>query len=226
MRLSVVIPARNEEDTLPALLAALHAQSRPADEIIVVDNASTDDTAAVARQLGARVLSCPQPGVARARQLGLECAVGEWVVSTDADSQPEPGWLAALEDALTPGTVALYGPLQLLPLAGRVGPLGAALSGVGYRAFLHVMAGLGRPNCAGANMACARAAALLVGGYPAVEAREDVLLGLALRRLGTVAYVPGALVHTSARRLERGWGPFLWQHIRSLAGRTSGYFES
>ncbi|WP_425146461.1 glycosyltransferase [Deinococcus sp.] len=227
MRLTVVVPARNEEQSLPALLAALHAQTRPADEIIVVDNGSRDRSAQVAAQGGARVLSCPTPGVAYARQMGLAAALGDWIASTDADSLPAPDWLARIEQGVQarPGTVALYGPMQFLPLAGRVGPLGARLSGIGYRAFLGVMAALGQPNCAGANMACSRAAALLAGGYPPTLAREDVLLGLALQRLGAVRYLPDMWVHTSARRLNRGWGPFLWTHIRNLAGRTSGYFD-
>jgi glycosyltransferase involved in cell wall biosynthesis len=222
---SVIIPARNEAEILPALLQALQAQTRRPDEIIVVDNASSDDTARVAASLGARVLHCPRKGVAHARQMGLEAARGEWIASTDADSQPETGWLAALEAAIQSNTVALYGPMQFLPLRGKVGPVGARLSGVGYRAFLGMMAALGQPNCAGANMAFSRTAALLAGGYPEVEAREDIVLGLALKRLGAVRYVPGARVHTSARRLNRGWGPFLGQHIRNLAGRTSGYFD-
>jgi glycosyltransferase involved in cell wall biosynthesis len=222
---SVIIPARNEGPALPALLQALHAQSRQPAEVIVVDNASTDDTAAVAASLGAKVLHCPVRGVAHARQLGLDAAAGDWIASTDADSLPEPGWLAALNAAVQPGVVALYGPMQFLPLPGRVSPQAAQLSGVGYRAFLGVMDRLGQPNCGGANMAFSRTAALLVGGYEMVEAREDILLGLALKGLGEVRYVPGARVHTSARRLDRGWGPFLRQHIRNLAGRTSGYFD-
>ena len=163
--------------------------------------------------------------MAYARQLGLEAATGDWIASTDADSWPETGWLEALETAMRPGTVALYGPMQFLPLPGRVSARAARLSGAGYRVFLGVMAALGQPNCGGANMAFSRGAALLVGGYPAVEAREDILLGLALKRLGRVQYAPEARVHTSARRLDRGWGPFLQTHIRNLAGRTSGYFD-
>jgi glycosyltransferase involved in cell wall biosynthesis len=210
---------------LPALLLALKSQTRPPAEIIVVDNASSDDTAQVAARHGARVLHCAQRGVAHARQMGLEAAAGDWIASTDADSLPEPSWLAALEVAITPGTVALYGPMQFLPLPGRVSEGAARLSGAGYRAFLGVMAALGQPNCGGANMAFSRTAALMAGGYPPTEAREDILLGLALKRLGRVRYAPGARVHTSARRLNRGWGPFLWTHIRNLAGRTSGYFD-
>ena len=225
MRLSVVIPARDEEENLPGLFAALAAQTRLPDEVVVVDSASRDRTAQLAASLGARVLRCDLPGVALARQTGLEAARGEWVVSTDADSRPGPGWLAALEEAITPGTVGLYGPLELLPLPGRVPPRLARASRHGYRAFLGLMAAMGRPNCAGANMACSRAAALLAGGYPQVEAGEDVRLGQALARLGKVGYVPGALVLTSARRLERGWRPFLWQHLKNLAGRPSGYVD-
>lgn len=222
---SVVIPARNEAETLPGLLAALRAQTVPPFEIVVVDNASSDDTAQVAAAHGARVLHCARRGVAHARQMGLEHAAGDWIASTDADSLPEPGWLAALEEAVHPGTVALYGPMQFLPLPGKVSAETARLSGHLYRLFLGAMAAAGQPNCGGANMAFSRSAALLAGGYPDTEAREDILLGLALKRLGQVEYVPNAWVHTSARRLSRGWGPFLWQHIRNLAGRTSGYFD-
>lgn len=222
---SVVIPARNEAETLPALLLALKAQRLQPAEIIVVDNASSDATAQVAAGHGARVLHCAERGVAHARQMGLEAATGEWIATTDADSVPESDWLWALDQAALPGVAGLYGPMQFLPLPGHVSPPAARLSGLGYRAFLGVMAALDRPNCGGANMAFSRMAALMVGGYEDVEAREDILLGAALGRLGEVAYVQGALVHTSARRLGRGWGPFLGQHIRNLAGRTSGYFD-
>lgn len=220
MRMSVVVPARDEEERLPALLAALAVQRRPPDEVIVVDNASRDHTAGVARAWGARVVACPRPGVAQARQAGLLAATGDWIASTDADSRPESDWLARLE-AHTADAVALYGPLRF----SEVSPLSAQASEWLYRAFLGLSARAGRPNLAGANMAFSRAAALAVGGYPAVEAREDVLLGLRLMQLGPVRYLPGALVHTSARRLRRGWGHFLWQQARSLSGQTAGYFD-
>ncbi|MDL2345813.1 glycosyltransferase family 2 protein, partial [Deinococcus sp. MIMF12] len=105
-----------------------------------------------------------------------------------------------------------------------VPPLVAAASGAGYGAFLRVCEAAGRPNLAGANMAYSRAAAGLAGGYPDVEALEDVRLGLALARLGEVAYVPGAGVGTSARRLSGGVLPFLWRHLLNLSGHTRGYF--
>ncbi|MFN3178822.1 MAG: glycosyltransferase [Thermus sp.] len=219
MRISVVIPAHNEEAFLPKALQAVLAQTLPPFEVVVVDNASTDRTREVAEAFGVRVVYCPQKGVAYARQAGLLAARGEWVAMTDADSIPLPTWLQSLarnaQDA-----VALYGPLRFY----GVSPWTAWVSEWGYRAFLNFMALLGKPNLAGANMMFLKEAALRVGGFPEVEAREDVLLGWKLRRMGRVRYVPEALVLTSPRRLKGGWGRFLVQQVRNLLGDPRGYF--
>jgi len=77
VRVSVVIPARNEEAYLPSALEAVLAQTLPPFEVIVVDNASTDRTREVAEAFGARVVFCGRKGVAYARQAGLLAARGE-----------------------------------------------------------------------------------------------------------------------------------------------------
>lgn len=218
-RFSVVIPARNEEAFIGGALEALARQTLSPHEVIVVDNGSTDATAEIAQRYGARVVVCPTPGVAAARQAGLEAATGEWVASTDADSLPQPQWLEALARHAE-GAVALYGPMAFYGLR----PWEEWASEWAYRLFLRLMAALGKPNLAGANMAFRREAALEVGGYPPVHAREDVLLGLALQKRGQVRYVPEAMVRTSARRLKKGLLPFLVQQLRNLSGRTEGYF--
>ena len=217
---TVVIPARNEAAYLPLTLRALERQTHAPAEVVVVDNASRDATAQLARAWGARVVSCEVPGIAAARQAGVDAARTGWIASTDADSLPAPDWLERFADAATPGRVALYGPMRFC----GVSPTAAQLSELGYSAFLHACRLAGRPNLAGGNMAFSRAAALLAGGYPAVEAYEDVLLGRALERLGEVKYVPGALVETSARRLSGGLLPFLWRHLLNLSGHRRGYF--
>ncbi|WP_041436263.1 glycosyltransferase family 2 protein [Thermus oshimai] len=219
MRISVVIPAHNEEAYLPAALEAVRAQTLSPLEVLVVDNASTDRTREVAEAFGARVVYCPRKGVAHARQAGLLAARGEWVAMTDADSRPLPHWLEALAEKAE-GAVGVYGPLRFY----GVSPLEAALSEWGYRAFLHLMALLGRPNLAGANLMVLKEAALKAGGFPEVEAREDVLLGYKLRALGPLRYAPRALVLTSARRLKGGWGRFLLRQLRNLMGDPRGYF--
>lgn len=80
---------------------------------------------------------------------------------TDADSLPTPRWLERLAHK-APGAVAVYGPLRFY----GVSPLEAAFSEWGYRAFLNLMALLGRPNLAGANMMVLKEAALKVGASP------------------------------------------------------------
>lgn len=221
MRISVVIPARNEEQFIVGCLQALKGQTLPPDEIIVVDNGSTDRTVELAAGMGVKLVNCPTPGVAVARQAGLEAATGDWVATTDADSRPIAGWLEALRPHMEQ-SVALYGPLRMFGLPAWQ----EELTELGYGVFLKLMQLLGRPNLAAANMAFHRKTALEVGGYPLVEAREDVLLGWSLMTRGPVRYVRDALVLTSARRVRGGWFNFLLQQARNLSGNSSGYFAA
>ena len=98
-QLSIVIPARNEEQNLPTLLRSLAAPSIRPREIIVVDDASTDRTAEVTREFDARVVnSQPLPegwhGKTWACHQGAQAATGEWLLFLDADTWFEPEGLA------------------------------------------------------------------------------------------------------------------------------------
>ena len=94
MKISVVVPAFNEERLLPASLRAVRAaiaafEARGwACELIVCDNNSTDRTAEIARAEGAKVVFEPFNQIARARNAGAAHANGDWLVFVDADSQP------------------------------------------------------------------------------------------------------------------------------------------
>jgi glycosyltransferase involved in cell wall biosynthesis len=92
--ISVVIPAYNEQDFLGPCLKTLQYQSTDIEyEVIVVDNNSSDNTAKVAEEYGARVVYQPIQGVCAARQAGTEAAKGEIVISTDADATFHPDYL-------------------------------------------------------------------------------------------------------------------------------------
>ena len=96
MRLSVIVPAFNEEKCLqqylPRSIESLkqHQQQIGAWEIIVCDNNSTDNTAAIAESLGAKVIHEPINQIARARNTGASIASGEWLLFVDADSCLSP----------------------------------------------------------------------------------------------------------------------------------------
>ena len=93
VRVSVVIPVKNDSAELARCLAALASQSRPADELIVVDNDSTDDSARTAKAAGATVISCVEPGIPAASSRGYDAATGDLILRLDADCIPPTSWI-------------------------------------------------------------------------------------------------------------------------------------
>ena len=94
VKISVIIPAFNEEKLLPSAIAAVSA-AMPAftergwiTELIVCDNNSTDRTGEVARSAGAQVVFEPVNNISRSRNTGVAAATGDWLLLLDADSRP------------------------------------------------------------------------------------------------------------------------------------------
>jgi 4,4'-diaponeurosporenoate glycosyltransferase len=111
-RLSIIIPARNEELNLPTLLRSLAAQPGRPGDIIVVNDASTDRSAEVARQFGAHVItSQPLPngwrGKTWACHQGVQAAKRELLLFVDADTWFEPGGLARALSAYNSGALSI-----------------------------------------------------------------------------------------------------------------------
>jgi len=109
-RLSVVVPARNAERTLGRVLEALARELSADDEVLVVDDGSTDATVAVARAAGARLVHCRSTGSAgAARNAGWARARGDVVVFLDADAVVRRGWGEALRRSLAEHRGAVVG---------------------------------------------------------------------------------------------------------------------
>lgn len=151
--ISVIIPVYNDADFLRTCLAALATQTRPADEVIVVDNASTDASAEVARNAGVRIVFEPQRGILPATTAGFDAATSDILARLDADSVPSATWLEEIErvfemrpeaSAVT-GTARFYGGSAFARWFGRYCYLGAYFTLV---AFL-----LGHPPLFGSNFA-------------------------------------------------------------------------
>jgi len=109
MKISIVIPAFNEELLLAGTLENLGSASAVFErqewqsEIIVCDNNSTDRTAEIARTAGARVVFEPVNQIARARNAGAAAATGDWLIFVDADSYPDEGLFADTAAAIGAG---------------------------------------------------------------------------------------------------------------------------
>ncbi len=106
LRLSVIIPVYNGAQTLIVCLQALHRQTRPPDEIIVVDDGSSDDSAGVAAQYRVRVLRQRNAGPAAARNYGARVAGGDVLLFTDADCVPAPDWVEQMARVMADPTIA------------------------------------------------------------------------------------------------------------------------
>jgi len=154
--LSVIVPSYDDAVLLRGCLRALAGQTRQPDELIVVDNGSHDDTAAVAQEFGATVVVEPQRGVLHATTAGFDAASGSILGRLDADSRPAPDWAARVVrrfDAdptlggLT-GTGEFYGRGPVWRFIGRYVYLG------GY--FLTMRLVLGRLPLFGSNFALRR----------------------------------------------------------------------
>ena len=107
MKVSVVIPAYNAARTIGEAVAHSLSQTKGSlqVELIVVDDGSTDDTAAVAESAGATVIRQRNAGPAAARNRGWESATGTFICFTDSDCIPTAGWLENLLDGFTDSQV-------------------------------------------------------------------------------------------------------------------------
>jgi GT2 family glycosyltransferase len=113
--LSVIVPVYRHWDLVPALLAALAAQTLPPErfEILLVDN-GPEPPPPLAFPPNARILACPAPGSYAARNAGAAAARGVRLAFTDADCRPEPGWLKAFAAAAAADPAALFaGPVRM-----------------------------------------------------------------------------------------------------------------
>lgn len=212
MKFSVVIPAYNESRFIARSIYGLKQQNVNRDEfeIIVVDNNSTDDTAAIAKSAGADVVITEMiRGTNFARQRGFVESRGQIVAFLDADSEPPQDWLQRIEqDLLQPGVVAVSGPFDF-GFGGRVKQrldhlychkLLPHLSVILFFLFRR-RAGV----IIGGNFGVWRRSLEAIGGLPLLEFwGDDTAIAMLLsRRVGTVLFDPYLIVRSSARRFER-----------------------
>jgi len=207
MRLSIIIPAYNEENYLPACLTDVLAEvarcpDPDAVEVLVVDNASTDATAALARGMpGVGVVHEPHKGLTRARQAGLEAASGDIIAYVDADTRMPPGWITRVlrTFARNPKVVCVSGPYIYYDAAAWQRAMVRC-----YWLFLASPAyWMTRYMVVGGNFAVRRSALEQIGGFDTSIAfyGEDTNIARRLKSAGRVKFLLRLPMPTSSRRL-------------------------
>lgn len=170
--ISVVIPVKDDAALLRRCLAALAAQHDRPDEIVVVDNGSTDGSADVAREAGARVVAESRPGIPAASARGFDEATGDVIARLDADCVPPPEWISRIRTAFAgdPALDAITGPARFID---GPRPLRAVLSALYLGGYVATVApALGHVPLFGSNLALRREAWHAVSG----EVHRDDLL--------------------------------------------------
>ncbi|HEV8131164.1 MAG TPA: glycosyltransferase [Acidobacteriota bacterium] len=210
---SVVIPVRNEAESLEELIASLKAQTYPPAEIVIVDGGSTDGTIALARRLAAedetlRLIEAGEATPGRGRNIGTAAARWEWIAFCDAGNQLETQWLERLTEVVRsdPEVSFIYGNFE--PVINSFFIRCASLA---YIPPKQARPGgpIRAPTIASALMR--RDAWRQVGGFPDLRAAEDLIFMESIERHG----------------FKTGWAPqaTTWWRLQPTLGRTYKRFE-
>ena len=202
---SVVIPVKDDAVPLRRCLTLLSRQTVAPLEVVVVDNGSVDDSAAVATAYGARVVPEPAPGIPAAAATGYDAARGDLIARCDADSAPPADWVARIAARLAaePDVHAVtgWGWFHDMPRGGARAAFVAYLGAF----YVAVYAALGHPPLWGSNMAIRRTTWHDVRDHvhrADPELHDDIDLAFALGPSRAIRYDRALRVGVSARCLH------------------------
>lgn len=221
IEVSIVVIAYNEQARLLACLWSLsQMDTRHATEIVVVDNNSTDDTAQIIRQCGARYVFEPLRGVGNARQAGLQAARGAVILSADADTLYPSTYLDRMVKALLrPGVSCVFTPYWFYE-DGLKSRLQLTLYSIA-RDFSLWIRSVKRPELAvgGAAMAFRRQDGVAVGWKLDIRRGEDGSMLLGLKRFGRARILLSSevRVRSTSRTLDADGS--MWSIIRKRMAR-------
>jgi cellulose synthase/poly-beta-1,6-N-acetylglucosamine synthase-like glycosyltransferase len=235
IKISVIIPARNEENNIGQLLKSMQEQSYSKElfEVIVVDDHSTDATATVVRQFQTvKLIQLTEDGInsykKKAIETGIAAATGEFIVTTDADCLPSPDWLKTIiafreeNDA-----VFIAAPVTLTHNPSRLrGEGGNSLLSIFQQLDFMVLQGITGAAvykkklsmCNGANLAYTKKAFNAVNGFSGIDhiaSGDDMLLMHKIEKQypGKIHYLKSKEAIVSTQPMKT-WKAFFNQRIR------------
>jgi GT2 family glycosyltransferase len=204
--ISVVVCSFNGSRTIAECLAAIGEIRYPAYEVIVVDDGSTDDTAAIAARYEATLIRTPNHGLSHARNVGWRAAKGDIIAYIDDDAYPDPDWLTYIAATFRDGNYAgVGGPNILPPHDGSIAVCVDNSPGGPRHVLLTDTEAEHIPGC---NMAFLRTALSAVGGFDERfrVAGDDVDICWSLQERGwKLGFSPSAQVWHHRRNSVRAY---------------------
>ena len=214
MKVSVVIPAYNEEKYIKKCLVSVTNQVVPADEIVVVNNNSTDKTVAIAKKFEVKIINEKKQGMTPARNKGFNEAKYEIIARCDADCIVPPDWIKIIKDNFEKRKIdALSGPVffydsKFLKKTSTI-PSHLALES------LKILS-KGKRHLVGPNMSLTKKIWNKVKSHVTVDdskVHEDMDLSLNIAKIGgKTEYDPDLIVGISARRLKNSPESFFLEY--------------
>lgn len=231
-KVTVIIPARNESANIGACLSALMEQTYPKEllEIIVVNDASEDETADIVRSFPVTLIqSTPKPGTIafkkQAIATGISQASGTLILTTDADCMVAPTWVRTMVNTLhTQRAYMITGPVKMMPGPGFLS-IFQSLDFAILQGITAASVGSGiHDMSSGANLAYIKSFYHEVGGFKGIDdiaSGDDMLLmqKFSAQYPGSIGYAfsTEAMVRT---KTEPTWKLFLQQRIRWASKAT------
>lgn len=225
MKISVVIPAYNEEKYLAACLKSILAQTEKPHEIIVVNNNSTDTTALIAASFPeVTVINEKKQGITPTRNKGFDSAKGDIIARTDADTKVPKNWLKKIRERFEEdeNLLALSGPARFAEIPKAMQPKNwltvIGLNATFKQTFHHDV-------LFGPNMAIRKSAWEKVRNGICMDDKvvhEDVDLALHVARIGKVFFDEKLVVVSSPRRWKKlaPYFEYPYRYIRTVQHHT------
>lgn len=217
MKVSVVVPAYNEEKYIAACIESLLNQEEKPYEIIIVDNNSTDKTSEIVKKYPVKIIKENRKGITFARNKGFNITTGDIIARTDADTKVQKDWIKKIKENFKDkdllglsGTIFFYdSPLTQYPNWPTTLILQSISSILGHNALF------------GPNMAIRKNAWKIVKNEICLDDKkvhEDIDLAIHLSYHGKIAFDKDLIVNSSLRRWKKlkPYFEYPYRYIRML----------
>lgn len=207
MKISVIVPAYNEEAYITNCLESLVHQQEQPDEIIVVNNNSTDKTVSIAKKYPIRIVNEKEQGMIQARNRGFNEAKYDIIARTDADTIVPTNWIKKIKKKfLNPKLVALSGPIHFYDIPEEVKAADWPIKKITNSYIRIIHNALKHDSLYGPNYSLRRGAWEKIKNQVCLndkDVHEDIDLTIHLATLGKIEFDPSLKVESSIRRWKK-----------------------